>query len=614
MTSFLVYSNAPTANTGYGVQCRYLVERLKRDGHDVAVACNYGQQTGVGRYDTAYGPVRLYPASESSGNSIEVIQPHALDFFGGDPNGGWIISLIDQWVLNPIADDLKGFNVLAWTPVDHWPTPPDVAKFFARSNAVPVGMSRYAVEQLEHIGLDAEYVPLSVDTAQYKPTPTPRIGDQLVDARVLYDIPADAFAVLMVAMNKDPGDRKGFNEAFRAFGLFHQTHPDAVLVVHSDRTGSMGSGLNLESLARHAGIPKEALIFTNPYARLLGVPAHMMAGLFTAADVLLAPSRGEGFGVPLIEAQACGTPVIVSDFSSQSELVGHGWRVGGQLSYNAPQDASYQVADIAQVVEALEACYNERPGRSDDARAFALGYDCDVVWARHWQPLIESLSPPERTDLAKIKRVDVLVPYVRDTNRQRLVESLEATAPKGKVRLLEGERGKTYAENVNALVTQSTADWVLIVGDDVEFTPGWFAAAREISHRFDVIGTNDSEAGRVRNPAVAAGRHADHFLVRRSYIDDVGACLDGPGVMAPECYRHWWVDREIIGLARARGVYGHAHDCRVIHHHPGYDGDEDARRSDLLYMMAVNSADDDQATFAKRAPLIVEQMTWRGRL
>lgn len=612
---FLVYSNSPTSLTGYGVQCAHLVSRLKRDGHDVAVACNYGQQTGIGRHDTPYGPVRLYPMSESMGNSVETIQPHALDFFGGDPQAGWIISLIDQWVLNPIADDLKAYNVLAWTPVDHWPTPPDVARFFAKSNAVPVAMSKYAKDELDAIGLDAEYVPLSVDTSEYKPTPMVDIADKPVSARELYDIPADSFVALMVAMNKDPGDRKGFNEAFRAFGLFRQSHPDAVLVVHSDRTGSMGSGINLETLARHAGIPPESLIFTNPYARLIGVPPRMMAALFTAADVLLCPSRGEGFGVPMIEAQACGTRVIASDFASQTELAGDGWKVGGQLVYDAPQEASYRIANIDDVVEALNDAYDERQSQSaEGARSFALGYDTDVVWRDYWQPLLASLEPPERDGLPRMKRVDVLVPFVRDANRERLETSFAATAPKGKARMLEGVKGRTYAENVNALLTESDADWVLVVGDDCEFAQGWFGAARDMSDRFDVIGTNDSERGRVRNKDVAAGKHADHFFVRRSYIDDEGACLDGPGVLAPECYRHWFTDKEIIGLAKARGVYGHAHDSRVIHHHPGYDGNEEARQSDLVYMMAVNNGERDAATFTERAPLIVEQMTWRGRL
>ncbi len=541
--------------------------------------------------------------------------PHALHFFDGDPLGGWIITLIDQWILNPLDDRLKEFNVLAWTPVDHWPLPPEVARFLATSGAWPVAMSRYGQTELAEIGLSADYAPHGTDTTVYRPTTTVSTSVGPVAVRKSFGLTDDTFVVLMVAMNKDPQDRKSFNESFRGFALFHAEHPDSVLVVHSDRSGAMGSGLNLEKLARHAGIPTDAVIYTDPYSRLLGIPPERMAALYSAADVLLAPSKGEGFGIPVIEAQACGTPVIVSDFSAQSELVGPGWKIGGQLLYDAGQDASYWMPSVPEIAAALTECHAaDRAELAAKARAFAADYDESDVWARHWQPIIESLSPPQRSGLPKMKRVDVLVPLVREANRERLMAAIEATSPAGKVSVLEGVEGRTYAENVNALLAESTADWVLVTGDDTEPAPGWFNAARELSDRYDVIGTNDSEPGRIRNPQVAAGKHADHFLIRRSYIDEHGACLDGPGVLAPEVYRHWWTDQEIVLLARARGVYGHADDCRVIHHHPGYDGDEKAREADPVYMAAVDSSEADARTFTERLGLILGHKTFKARL
>jgi len=205
-----------------------------------------------------------------------------------------------------------------------------------------------------------------------------------------------------------------------------------------------------------------------------------------------------------------------------------------------------------------------------------------------------------------LDRVDVIVPALRPRNVSRLFESFDATND-GTADLIVVERGdptRTFAENVNVGVGLSTADWVLVVGDDVEFTPGWLDAIRDLSDRFDVIGTNDSEPGRVRNPDVAAGRHADHFAVRRSYIDEEGASLEGAGILMPEVYGHWYVDKEVIELAKVRGVYGHAHECRIIHHHPGYDGREDLREADPVYMRAVGSSEKDRKTFMSRIPII----------
>ena len=46
-----------------------------------------------------------------------------------------------------------------------------------------------------------------------------------------------------------------------------------------------------------------------------------MAHIYRAADVLLATSVGEGFGVPILEAQACGTPVIIGNWTAMEDLL-----------------------------------------------------------------------------------------------------------------------------------------------------------------------------------------------------------------------------------------------------------------------------------------------------
>jgi hypothetical protein len=283
----------------------------------------------------------------------------------------------------------------------------------------------------------------------------------------------------------------------------------------------------------------------------------------------------------------------------------------------------------------LEKAYAaDLPSLEAKAIEFAAAYDADHVFDTHWRPYLKTLEPPAPDPKPKMEHVDVIVPMMRPENLERLIRSFQATAPDtawlkfvhdkplgratfGNKVIKVSEPGlryqsaatkqevTTYAEKVNlALRELCTADWVLIIGDDVEFTEGWFEAAQAISDRFDVIGTNDSEEGRIRNPLVGLGRHADHFFVRRSYIDDEGACLDGPGHLMPTAYKHWYTDKEVIELAKARGVYGHAHDCRIIHHHPGYDGREDLREADPVYMRAVDFSEKDHKTFLSRVPLI----------
>ena len=66
--------------------------------------------------------------------------------------------------------------------------------------------------------------------------------------------------------------------------------------------------------------------------------------LYCSAHALIFPSLSEGFGWPIIEAQACGCPVIASNTTSIPEVVG----IGGLLAH--PND----VKDFANHVKTLE--------------------------------------------------------------------------------------------------------------------------------------------------------------------------------------------------------------------------------------------------------------------
>ena len=65
------------------------------------------------------------------------------------------------------------------------------------------------------------------------------------------------------------------------------------------------------------------LIRANPFVRPLGALSDPeLLGLYHLADTMVLPSFREGFGLPVLEAMACGTPVIASNQSSLPEVVG----------------------------------------------------------------------------------------------------------------------------------------------------------------------------------------------------------------------------------------------------------------------------------------------------
>jgi glycosyltransferase involved in cell wall biosynthesis len=66
---------------------------------------------------------------------------------------------------------------------------------------------------------------------------------------------------------------------------------------------------------------------------LQAVSDEMLEQLYTSASALLAPSEGEGFGLPLIEAAQCGLPIIARDIPVFREVA------GGHAYYFSGQDA-----------------------------------------------------------------------------------------------------------------------------------------------------------------------------------------------------------------------------------------------------------------------------------
>jgi len=76
-----------------------------------------------------------------------------------------------------------------------------------------------------------------------------------------------------------------------------------------------------------------------------------LAQLYNAAEVFVFPSLQEGFGLPAVEAMACGTPVIASDNSSLPEVVGD---AGVLVDAREP----------AAIADALERLLNDEAQRS----------------------------------------------------------------------------------------------------------------------------------------------------------------------------------------------------------------------------------------------------------
>lgn len=121
-----------------------------------------------------------------------------------------------------------------------------------------------------------------------------------------------------------------------------------------------------------------------------------------------------------------------------------------------------------------------------------------------------------------------------------------------------------YAKKINLGYRETDNPWLLLGADDIHFYMGWAEIALAAAgDRFHVVAFNDK-----MNYFVRQGLLATHSLIRRSYVDDPGASIDGPGVIYHEGYSHNFVDCELSLLARNRGVFKFVRGATLEHLHP----------------------------------------------
>ena len=367
-----VHSNAPHLGAGYATQCAELAPRFVRLGHEVAVSAFCGV-TGT-RLD--WNGIPVYPGGMNPyGN--DVIAGHAADW-----RADLVLTLMDVAVLDPgIMKDLQAAH---WMPVDCEPLSALDRTMLNRSGASVIAMSEFGRTQLENAGFAPYYVPHGIDTAVFAP------GDQ-VAAREQMGVPQDAFVLGINAANSDDLDRKAWWPQLAAFALFRQRHKDVLLLAHSV---APGPGQNLSAMCEFLGIT-DAVRWSDKYKMATGgYSKHDMVLWYQATDAVTGAAKGEGFGLPLVEAQACGKPVIATNASAMREVTGAGWLVDGEPEWHPHHCAQWTRPHVSELVEAYEAAYDggaHADGISELARSHALKYDADRLLPE-WDRVLKLLE------------------------------------------------------------------------------------------------------------------------------------------------------------------------------------------------------------------------------
>ncbi|HTJ74433.1 MAG TPA: glycosyltransferase [Acidimicrobiales bacterium] len=258
---------------GYALQSRKLMLALHFAGVRVMYRNAYGEDDGPASHpvldDIRARPVRPDVAQ------VAFAQADVFDGVQGGPRVGWTMLEVDglppEWV--------RGCNAMdeVWVPASF-----NVDTFAASGVRAPIRV-----------------MPLGVDVDYYHPgisgfRPSPR------------------FTFLSVF---EWGERKGAEVLLRAFAQEFKESEDVLLLV---------SIYNHDpDVDVHGEIAKLGLESCPPIVVLVNAEFadYQMAALYRSADCFVLPTRGEGWGMPVLEAMACGLPTIATGWSGPADFL-----------------------------------------------------------------------------------------------------------------------------------------------------------------------------------------------------------------------------------------------------------------------------------------------------
>lgn len=371
----LFSSNAPFSNSGYGQQMAELLPLLVKEGYPTAISCFYGLEGGI----IDLNGIRCYPKIGDQWGSDAMVE-HAKAF-----QADIVFTLQDLWVVNPqmLQQIPKWIPIV---PVDHDPIPESIYDRLKLAYRV-ITYAPFGTRELKRKGMHSTYIPHTVDTDLFKPMDKKEIRKQI-------GIPEDIFLFGMVSANKDNPPRKSFQKVMDAFARFLVKHPNSGIYFHT--LLEQGGGFNIRNYANFLGI-QDKIFHVQPYEQLFGVGKGDMPRIYSAFDCLLAPSTNEGFGIPIIEAQSCGVPVITNNFTAMPDLIQDG-KTGflTEIEHKrfTPLNSYIGEPSTDSILEKMEKVFDaNRVKMGKAARKYMKEeFDTQKVFTEKWMPFLEKLE------------------------------------------------------------------------------------------------------------------------------------------------------------------------------------------------------------------------------
>ena len=404
----VIGSNSPFTNSGYGIQAYFLCKSLLAAGHEIVflawnmtgskellfnkISYNKLKEISIG---TAFYNKEAVEEKEDVSSKMDyytclyenfpcIIKVDDVNRVLKKEKADLYIYLLDIWIIEPE----KKFCCpsMTWLPLHFIPLEDSTKAVLPTFDKI-IYLCNFGREVVNDglpdlKALESPVIPHYIDydylynnLGDYtRESFRKEIGIEEIEKRENRKI----FLISIVARNSEESNRKFFDISIQAFKMILQHHPElnAYLYIHTSFMGKV----DINKCVAYFNVPGNRIVVPDQVKMIQsGYKTEYMNGIYLGSDVLLANTGSEGFGLPILEAQLLGCPVVTTRCTAMLEYLYNGEYIEVMDEKFVYANTSFwYLPDVFDIPIKIMKIANRTPEENEEKRKYGIEKIKDV--------------------------------------------------------------------------------------------------------------------------------------------------------------------------------------------------------------------------------------------
>jgi glycosyltransferase involved in cell wall biosynthesis len=377
----LLIGDSPYLHTGIARIVRNIAHGLKSEGHEVILGC-WGWD------------LKMYPKDENSRwKYIDKETNEEFDAFPvmkkSEEQLKIVYSLLDELkcdILFTLGDywDFLGFDMLkpkldysfkwlAYLTIESTPISEAYSELISQIDVLmsPSEFGKGVIE--DFVDKECHYVPFGIDHDSFY-----KLDDKTIKKERKKRDLKDKVRFINVCKNIH---RKNIPAFMQALKLAHERCDRIVGYLHTDTAQYNTNQVHIANMIKRLGIEDILEVPSKDLTMNIGYDDCDLNIEYNCSDAVVLTSVAEGFGLPLVEGQACGLYPMATDCSAMSELLDFGVRVSNQ-SFYAPLEHEVGIINYYSLASAMVNFAKSVEHCEEENVNFAKGFSTKIMNTR----------------------------------------------------------------------------------------------------------------------------------------------------------------------------------------------------------------------------------------